>query len=401
MTAAARVVTDRRDVLAEIAAGAAERERLGQDPREAVALLRRSRLTALTLDSKAGGGGAGSVELFEFIIDLARADPIAAHILRSHYWFVEQVERLPVGPIRTRWSERVAAGAIIGNASSERGVTAGSRQYATQLTPDGNGWRLRGEKFYSTGTAFADYVAVLAVAPDALRPRLVKVVVPVDREGVDVVDDWDGIGQHRTGTGTTLLNDVRVTADDILEFVDLAGEDTPPVANDGPLLQLFLQALIAGILLSVADDAVGLLTSRSRTFEHAPSPTPRLDPILLESIGEIDATAHVARDAVLSAARQVETANALARRGVIDVEQFAQASLAAARVKVHVDRIALPAAAALFDVGGASSASRTRNLDRHWRNIRTITLHNPTSYKAVAIGDLRVNGTPLPGNGYF
>ncbi|MFE0751028.1 acyl-CoA dehydrogenase family protein [Gordonia sp. NPDC058843] len=400
MTAPARVVPDRDGILAEIAAGSAERERQGRDPREAVALLRRSRLTALSLDTQSGGAGAGSVELFEFIIDLARADPIAAHILRAHYWFVEQIERLPVGPVRRRWSERIAAGAIVGNASSERGVAAGSRQYATQLVADGAGWRLRGEKFYSTGTAFADYVTVLAIAPDALRSRLVKVVVPVDRDGVRVVDDWDGIGQHRTGTGSTLFDDVRVTSDDVLEFVEL-DDSTPPAANDGPFLQLFLQALIAGILLSASDDAVALLNSRSRTFEHAPSPEPSQDPLLLERIGEIDAAAHVARDAVLSAARQVETANALARRGVIDVEQFAQASLAAARVKVHVDRIALPAAAAVFDVGGASSASRSRNLDRHWRNIRTITLHNPTSYKAVAIGDLRVNDTPLPANGYF
>ncbi|PKZ65128.1 acyl-CoA dehydrogenase [Gordonia terrae] len=400
MTAPARVVTDRNEILAEIAAGSAERERQGRDPREAVALLRRSRLTALSLDTQSGGAGAGSVELFEFIIDLARADPIAAHILRAHYWFVEQIERFPVGPVRSRWSERIAAGAIVGNASSERGVAAGSRQYATQLVSDGDGWRLRGEKFYSTGTAFADYVTVLAIVPDALRARLVKVVIPVDRDGVSVVDDWDGIGQHRTGTGSTLFDDVRVTSDDVLEFVEL-DDSTPPAANDGPFLQLFLQALIAGILLAASDDAVALLNSRARTFEHAPSPEPRQDPILLERIGEIDAAAYVARDAVLSAARQVETANALARRGVIDEEQFAQASLAAARVKVHVDRIALPAAAAVFDVGGASSASRSRNLDRHWRNIRTITLHNPTSYKAVAIGDLRVNATPLAGNGYF
>lgn len=39
--------------------------------------LRRSRLTALSLDIQSGGAGAGSVELFGFVIDLARADPIA------------------------------------------------------------------------------------------------------------------------------------------------------------------------------------------------------------------------------------------------------------------------------------------------------------------------------------
>ena len=70
-------------------------------------------------------------------------------------------------------------------------------------------------------------------------------------------------------------------------------------------------------------------------------------------------------------------------------------------VKVHLDRVALEAATALFDVGGASASSRGRNLDRHWRNLLTLTLHNPASYKASALGRLLVTGEPLPTNGYF
>ncbi len=214
-----------------------------------------------------------------------------------------------------------------------------------------------------------------------------------------VVDDWDGIGQHRTGTGSTTFTDVAVSDDEILAILDPSSE--LPIANDAPLLQLFLQALITGILFSVADDAATLLRSRTRSFAHAPDPSPRHDPILLATVGEIDAAAHVARAAVLAAGADIEAATLAARRGDIDPELFDRAAVAAARVKVHVDRVALPAASSLFEAGGASSASRARNLDRHWRNIRTITLHNPTSYKAVAVGDLLVNGNPLPRNGYF
>ena len=75
--------------------------------------------------------------------------------------------------------------------------------------------------------------------------------------------------------------------------------------------------------------------------------------------------------------------------------------LAHCAVKVHLDRASLEAASELFDVGGASASSRARNLDRHWRNLRTITLHNPASYKAAAIGRHLVTGEPLPVNGYF
>ena len=399
MTAATRVVADRVTVLAEIAAGAADRERIGENPHAQIRLLADAGLTAFTLDAAHGGGDADVVDFIDFLIDLARADPIVAHILRAHFWFVEQVKRLPDGPVRDRWSSEIAAGKIFGNATSERGGTAGDRRFSTHLRPIDNGWLLSGDKFYSTGTAFSDYVAVQASVNDAYADTIARLVIPIDRTGISIVDDWDGIGQNCTGTGTTQFDDVLVTADDILSITEPSS--ATPFANDGPLLQLILQALITGILLSVTDDAVDLVRSRSRTFDHAPADEPRHDPVLLQTIGEIDSAAHVSRAAVLAAARDIEAAFAPARDGLIDQQLFEKASVSAARVKVHVDRIALPAATALFDVGGASSASRARNLDRHWRNIRTITLHNPTSYKAIALGDLAVNATPLPANGYF
>lgn len=396
MTTATSVPTERNTVLDRIAAGAAERERAATDPREEVALLSASGLTALNLDREFGGGGASVVELLDFVIDLARADPIVAHILRAHYWFVEQIRRLPAGEAKDRWAGEVAAGKIFGNATSERDGVAGAASFRTRLTEIDGGWVLSGAKFYSTGTAFSDVVVVSASLGDDEHPQLVKVAVPVDRPGVEIVDDWDGIGQHRTGTGSTILTDVRVTREDLLEIVDVDAP-TASVAKDGPLLQLYLQALITGILLATVADGAELLRSRTRTFEHAPADVPRHDPVLLQALGEIDALAHVGRAAVLSAARDIDKA----LQGAVDADLFAAARLSAARVKVHLDTAALHAATRLFDLGGASSASRARNLDRHWRNIRTLTLHNPTSYKAIAVGDLVANGTPLPVNGYF
>lgn len=399
MTVVTRVSADRESVLADIAADAVTRERAGVDPHAQVRLLADTGYTALTLDA-GQTPGADMVEFFDFLIDLARADPIVALILRSHFWFVEQVRRLPDGAVRDRWTAEIAAGKIVGNATSERTGSAGAKDFRTELRPIDGGWMCHGAKFYSTGTAFADWVSVSAIIRGgSTADRCARVVLPVDREGITIIDDWDGIGQHRTGTGSTVLRDVLVTRDDVLEFTDVTGEG--PVAADGPFLQLYLQALITGILLSVNDDAVALVQSRSRTFDHAPSASPRQDPVLLKTLGEIDAAAHVSRSAVLAAAGEIETAYAPARRGDVDAERFTRASVAAARVKIHVDSIALSAAAALFDLGGASAASRARNLDRHWRNIRTITLHNPTSYKAIALGDRLVNNTPLPANGYF
>lgn len=55
----------------------------------------------------------------------------------------------------------------------------------------------------------------------------------------------------------------------------------------------------------------------------------------------------------------------------------------------------------LFDLAGASAASRARNLDRHWRNARALATHNSGVTKAAAIGGFEANGAKLPAKEVF
>jgi alkylation response protein AidB-like acyl-CoA dehydrogenase len=151
----------------------------------------------------------------------------------------------------------------------------------------------------------------------------------------------------------------------------------------------------------VVTDATAVVRDRKRTFDHAPTPNAVDDPILHEKVGTLAATAWIAESAVLAAADTVQAAMDAAARDEPTDAMGEAAALAHTAVKVHLDRVALDAATALFDVGGASASSRARNLDRHWRNLRTITLHNPAAYKAAAVGRHLVTGAPLPTNGYF
>ena len=383
-------------LLAEIGAGAAERELRDESPFAQVAVVARAGLGALSLPVSEGGQGASIRDVLAFVTDLAEADPIVAHVLRTHYSQVLGFLRLPDPDVRRRWLDEVRAGKVFGNAISETGaVSAGSHDFATRLDEVDGRLVLNGTKYYSTGTMYSDWIAVVArVEGD----RLATVLVPADREGVSVVDDWDGMGQRRTGTGTTSFTDVVVAPDEVLGVRDRL---TPRPAGDVPFLQLYLHAVIAGILRTVVADAAELVRSRSRTFDHAPAPRPVDDPILQETVGRLAATAWIAESAVATAADAVEAAEAAVRAGEPTEEVGRAASIAICAVKVHLDRVATDAATALFDVGGASASGRARNLDRHWRNIRTITLHNPASYKATALGRLHISGDPLPTNGYF
>jgi alkylation response protein AidB-like acyl-CoA dehydrogenase len=170
----------------------------------------------------------------------------------------------------------------------------------------------------------------------------------------------------------------------------------------GAFFQLYVTALEVGVMHALRDDAVAHVHQRVRSFAWAPTPTAADDPLLQREIGEIAAAAFVAESSVLAAAETLALAYDAATKGADPHLDLAhEASLQAAAAKVVVDGLAQKAASQIFDVGGASVVRQTYLLDRHWRNIRTLASHNPTTYKAQAIGAYYTRDTRLPGSGYF
>jgi len=386
-------------LLDDIAAGAAEREAKRIAPHRQIRQLADAGLGRLRVPVAEGGAGVSLRELFHFLIRLAEADSNVAHILRVHYWFVEaQLQRPASDPRRARHLALVNQGHIFGNAFSEQGQRAVGLYFDTTLTPDasGKGHRLNGKKYYSTGSLYSSYTAVFATTP---RGNVAAAVVPIDREGLKLEDDWDGFGQRLTGTGSTILDNVFVADDEVEEYG--APDELQPPTYQYAFLQLYLQAVAAGILQAVRNDAVALVRRRKRNFSHAQAAAPSSDPQILQVVGEIAADAFAAEAIVLAAAEVISEAAGSVKDGVPDTAAAQRAQVAAAQAKVAVDRFAHETASRLFDAGGASATQSVYNLDRHWRNARTASTHNPTFAKATAIGDFYVNGKAPPLNGYF
>ncbi|MET9026656.1 acyl-CoA dehydrogenase family protein [Nocardia sp. NPDC004168] len=384
--------------VAEVAADAARRRAEGGDepPHAAIAAAKRLRLGAVRVPADLGGGGWRISELFDLLIDLAEADPDVPHILRIHFGFVEELFRLPRTGKKAAWIPEVLAGKLFGGALTElSNRSAGSWTYDSTLTPaPGGGYLLNGRKFYSTGALYSDYVRISAEVPGQ---GLLTAVVPADRAGVAHLDDWDGIGQRHTGSGTTVLTDVAVAESETLPW---RGSDSGvPPRQAFP--QLYLHAIAAGILRSAAADAAELVRTRRRNFVFANTEEPRHDPQLLEIIGTISATAFAAESLVRAAALAQDRAFDAARATGIDADLEHDAAVLAAKAKVAIEEPALRAAGRIFDAGGASATRASAQYDRHWRNLRTLFSHNPAVYKARALGDLLVNGTPLPEAGHF
>ena len=90
-----------------------------------------------------------------------------------------------------------------------------------------------------------------------------------------------------------MLKGVAVSRDEVLSDAPYDAEPAPTVQYAS--LQLFIHAVVAGILATVVDDGVALLHSRDRSFSHAPSERPTDDPLLQRQLGELVSTAYIAR----------------------------------------------------------------------------------------------------------
>jgi alkylation response protein AidB-like acyl-CoA dehydrogenase len=385
------------DLLAQIAKGESERERERILPFDAIDLIRRARLGALRLPTSAGGAGSTIRELFEVVIRLGEADANVAHILRNHFSVVERLVRHPRDEQGRRWQQAVAGGAVIGLATTELDTPqVGNIVPNTTVTPDGDDYLLNGTKYYSTGTLYSDYVLVRAADPSG-RPG--ATIIPVKREGIELIDDWDGLGQRLTATGTTHFRNVRVRSQEIVFDAPDVGYGVP---YSNTFAQLFLTAIVAGIARAALRDAIALVRSRKRTFYYAPSEVPTDDPVLQQTIGQIASGAFVAETVVLAAAEALDIATDAFDSGAKNVTEAAhEAALVSAKAKIVADDFAIRAGSLLFDVGGASATKKATNFDRHWRNARTLSSHNPTTFKARSIGQHLINDTPLPAKGFF
>lgn len=389
--------SDLDSLLAQIAKGESERERERILPFEAIDLIRGAKLGALRLPTSAGGASSTIRELFEVIIRLGEADANVAHILRNHFSVVERLVRHPRDEQGRQWQQAVADGAIVGLATTELDTPqVGNIIPNTTFTPEGDDYLLNGTKYYSTGTLYSDYVLVRAADPSG-RPG--ATIIPVKRDGVELIDDWDGLGQRLTATGTTHFRNVRVRHQEIVFDAADVGYGVP---YSNTFAQLFLTAIVAGIARAALRDAAALIRFRKRTFYYAPSEVPTDDPVLQQTIGQIASGAFAAETVVLAAAEALDVATDAFDAGAPDATEAAhKAALVSAKAKIVADDFAIRAGSLLFDVGGASATKKATNFDRHWRNARTLSSHNPTTYKARSIGQHVISGTPLPARGFF
>jgi alkylation response protein AidB-like acyl-CoA dehydrogenase len=368
----------------------AERDRVLQYG--AVELLRHTGVLGLRVPTEFGGPGGKVRDVLSAVIQIGRGSSNVAQALRAHFGFSERLLSNRATPDeREEWFPRVNAGLVFGNAITDGGGRAPSSA-DTKVLPDTAGvLRLNGYKFYSTGTLYADVIAVSAL--DA-QGRDVQAIIPADRAGVELFDDWDGFGQRTTASGGTRFTDVEVHPTEVVTV-----SDGTQLGHATGFLQLYLASVAVGIAYAVLDDAVDYVRTKARPASHSVADTADADPFVLQSVGEISAAAASSEAVVLTAADSID--RLVDEKLQSDPDAVADVAVTVARAQLVAERLTISAAERLFDTGGASATARALNLDRHWRNARTIAGHSPLAYKAYAAGNYAVNGVWPPANGYF
>ncbi|AYG63469.1 SfnB family sulfur acquisition oxidoreductase [Rhizobium jaguaris] len=355
-------------------------------PHHELEALSQSGLLSITVPSEYGGLDVSNAVLAEVTAILAEADGSIGQIPQNHFYILEALRTDGSEEQKKFFFGRALAGDRFGNALSERGTkTVG--HYNTRISRDGLGYRINGSKYYSTGVVFADWITVFALDEE---DRLTMSFLPRGTEGIEIIDDWDGFGQRTTGSGTTILHNVYARADAVV-FHHKGFERPTTIGSVG---QIIHAGIDLGIARAAFAETVEFVKTKSRPWmdsgvEHASD-----DPLTIAKIGQIAIRLEAATAVVERAGQKVDVAQ-------IDPSEanVVSATLAVAAAKVLTTEIALEASNTLFELAGTSSVRVGLNLDRHWRNARTHTLHDPVRWKYHVVGNYHLNDVTPPKNG--
>lgn len=370
------IIDRARALVAPLRELSAERDRERAYPYEQLALVRESGLEGLLVPSEYGGMGGTYMDEVRVVGILAEGDSNVAQIFHVHGTGVEICTQVAPPELKARFHEAtIDKRCRWSNAYSELG-TKNIFEYSVQLTPEGDGYRLSGRKFYCTGSLGADvmYVTAVIAGTDQLRLVLIETNAP----GVTIEDDWDGMGQVGTASGSTVLDNVRVEAEQVVEMDGMA----TPESLFGPLGQLSFSAIHVGIAKAAWDEAIEYVRTKTRPWVHAGVADAREDPILQVRVGEMRTWLDAADT------MQERALDALAASWASpSAESRAAASVATSQAKAFSTEAGLRVCEMAFQVSGSAATLRSRGLDRHWRNLRTLSLHDPADYKHKMVGD--------------
>jgi len=359
--------------------GAIERDQQRLYPLELLQQFSESGLGGITIPKSLGGAGLSFKTLAEVFRTISASDPSLGQIPQNHFGIIQFILAEGSPSQQQHLLQGVLAGKRFGNGGPEKN-SRHTREVQAQITETPAGLLFSGEKFYSTGALFADTLVTAA----NFHGKPVMVFIPLPDKGVEIIDDWSGIGQRTTASGTVKLTNVSIHPDWIIAQ---PSPDKPTLR--GAVSQLLQASIDAGIAEGAFNDALSFIHKSSRPWVDAAVERNAEDPYLLADVGRLSTELSAANAVLTRAAKTLDRIAAVP----LNAQNCAQASIAVAEAKILTTEIALRASEKLIEWGGSRATLLRHGLDRHWRNARTHTLHDPIRWKQHAVGDYYLNNT--------
>ncbi|WP_312106361.1 SfnB family sulfur acquisition oxidoreductase [Acinetobacter venetianus] len=350
-------------------------------PSEQIIQFSQKGLGGIRVPKDYGGAFVSNKTLAHVFRILSKADANVGQIPQNQFGLLNFINITGSDAQKQFIYAEILAGKRIANGGPEKN-SKDTKTIQTKLTLENGQYLLNGEKFYSTGTSFADWLAIRALHPDGYT-----VLVIVDRHatGVEVINDWNGFGQRTTASGTVKLHNVVV--DPALFFDERIIADTPNVR--GAYSQLLQVAIDVGIAEAAFDDTLSSIR-KARPIIDAGIEKASEEHYTLQEVGKLNILFDAAILLLDDAAEYLDELDQIA---AISAEQAARASILVAEAKIYANDAALHISEKLLELGGSRASLSQHNLDQHWRNARVHTLHDPVRWKFHAIGDYYLNGT--------
>ncbi|ENW92448.1 SfnB family sulfur acquisition oxidoreductase [Acinetobacter dispersus] len=350
-------------------------------PTEQIIQFSQKGLGGIRVPQQYGGAFVSNKTLAHVFRILSKADANVGQIPQNQFGLLNFINITGSDAQKQFIYSEILAGKRIANGGPEKN-SKDTKAIQTTLSLENGQYLLNGEKFYSTGTSFADWLAIRALHPDGYT-----VLAIVDRYavGVEVINDWNGFGQRTTASGTVKLHNVVV--DPALFFDERIIADTPNVR--GAYSQLLQVAIDVGIAEAAFDDTLSSIR-KARPIIDAGVEKASEEHYTLQEVGKLNILLDAAILLLDDAAEYLDELDQIA---AISAEQAAHASILVAEAKIYANDAALHISEKLLELGGSRASLSQHNLDQHWRNARVHTLHDPVRWKFHAIGDYYLNGT--------
>lgn len=383
ITSEAEAIEIARKLAADFAKSASDRDRNRTWPVAELDAFSQSGLWAINVPKEHGGLDASWVTINRVITIISEADSSLGQVPQNHLGVVSAIRTVSDPAQQKLLFAEVLKGTRFGNAFSEFGSKR-AVDFETRFVDKGDHVVVNGRKFYSTGALLAHLVPIVALDEEG---RAWYAIADRGAEGLSVIDDWSSFGQRTTLSGTVTLKDVKVPKTHLVPGWKGYAEPTA----DGAIFQIIQAAVDLGIARAAIRDTTDFVKHRSRAWVDSGLDHATQDPYTIQAIGDLQLRANAA-EAVLDVAGLAVDAAVRAPNAAT----VAHAQIKTAEAKVLTTEIAILATNKLFELAGTRSTLAEHNLDRHWRNARTHTLHDPVRWKYAILGNYYLNGVNPP-----